>query len=117
VHRDELKDRFSAYFSYPVRDAVAIELTFLRDRSSEDWRRVLEHAEVLGANRATSSFALVSEIAPSTSSPWKSCFEMSAEPSTRTARSSRVPVIGEIAFLDGRPRSATITGRNLKPTS
>lgn len=106
-----LPGQVSSFFAYPtVADDEATELVFLRDRTEEDWERLLAHAEAVrfaagdilirAGERERSLYVLASgrlelllpgeagDLAIGTIEP-------------RT-------VVGEMAFLDGRPRSATL---------
>lgn len=101
----------STFFDYPtLSGGSAPEFVFLRDRSEEDWERLLAHAEAIrfgagdvlirAGEHERSLYVLASGrlelLLPSDSGELPIG---TIEPRT---------VVGEMAFLDGRPRSATL---------
>ena len=111
LRREGLQGRFSNYFAYPGTDAASDDLVFLRQRSEEDWARLLDHCELLrfrtgdliirAGERDRSLYIIVNgtlEILL--------VDERGAELQYGTVEPKSVT--GEIAFLDGRPRAATI---------
>jgi len=111
LRRQELQGRFSSYFAYPGTDAARDDLVFLRDRSEEDWARLLDHSEVLrfragdliirAGDEDRSLYIIVDgtlEILLLDQRGQEQHYG-TIEPKS---------VTGEMAFLDGRPRAATI---------
>jgi CRP/FNR family transcriptional regulator, cyclic AMP receptor protein len=99
------------YFAYPGTASASEELVFLADRSPEDWERLLAYAELLRYNagdliiRAGDNdralFIIVAgklEVLLPTERGEFRRYSM-IEPKS---------VTGEVAFVDGRPRTATV---------
>jgi SulP family sulfate permease len=93
-----------SYFGYPTGAGAGQELVFLDGRSAEDWSRVARHADrvrfragedVVRAGEVDRSLYVVlsGRLEPVVRSP------APIEPGS---------VFGELAFLDGLPRSATV---------
>jgi len=106
-----LPGQVSSFFSYPtLAGDAAHELVFLRDRSEDDWERLLAHTEAVrfaagdvlirAGDRERSLYVLASGrlelLLPGESGEIRIG---TIEPRT---------VVGEMSFLDGRPRSATL---------
>ena len=106
-----LPGQVSSFFAYPTAGGdSADELVFLRDRSEEDWERLLAHTEdvrfaagdvlIRAGERDRSLYVLASGrlelLLPGESGDIRIG---TIEPRT---------VVGEMAFLDGKPRSATL---------
>jgi len=106
-----LPRQVSSFFDYPAAGGESVdELVFLRDRSEEDWERLLAHTEAIrfgagdtlirAGERERSLYVLASGrlelLLPGKSGDIR---VGTIEPRT---------VVGEMAFLDGRPRSATV---------
>ena len=106
-----LPRQVSSFFSYPtLAGESADEFVFLRDRSEDDWERLLAHTEAVrfaagdvlirAGERERSLYVLASGrlelLLPGESGEIRIG---TIEPRT---------VVGEMAFLDGRPRSATL---------
>lgn len=111
VHSEDVVDRFSSYFTYPGTEAAPDDVVFLQDRGKEDWARLLDHAEVLlfrtgediiRAGEQDRALYIVVE------GSLEVVFVDERGEEHRYGRVERHSVIGEMAFLDGRPRSATI---------
>jgi SulP family sulfate permease len=101
----------SAYFAYPTAEAAdaAADFAFLPRRPAQDWERIARHAErlrfragdlVIRRGEDDRSFCIVlrGRLEALTASP---------------APIETGSVFGEIAFLDGRPRSVDV--RAVKP--
>ncbi len=106
-----LPQQVASYFDYPTLTGdAAHELVFLRDRSEDDWERLLAHTETVrfsagdvlirAGERERSLYVLASGrlelLLPGESGDIRLG---TVEPRT---------VVGEMSFLDGRPRSATL---------
>ena len=106
-----LPQQVTSYFDYPTLTGdAAHELVFLRDRSEDDWERLLAHTEAVrfsagdvlirAGERERSLYVLASGrlelLLPGESGDIRLG---TVEPRT---------VVGEMSFLDGRPRSATL---------
>jgi CRP/FNR family cyclic AMP-dependent transcriptional regulator len=111
LRRQELEGSFSNYFAYPGTDAARDDLVFLRDRGEEDWARLLDHSELLrfrtgdliirAGEEDRSLYIIVDgtlEILLVDQRGLEQHYG-TIEPKS---------VTGEMAFLDGRPRAATI---------
>ena len=111
LRREELQGRFSNYFAYPGTDAATDELVFLQHRSEEDWTRLLDHCELLRF-RAGDLVIRVGEDDRSLYTIVEGTLEIllvdarGVEQHYGTVEPKSVT--GEMAFLDGRPRAATI---------
>ena len=111
LRREELQGRFSNYFAYPGTDAATDELVFLQHRSEEDWTRLLDHCELLRF-RAGDLVIRVGEDDRSLYIIVDGTLEIllvdarGVEQHYGTVEPKSVT--GEMAFLDGRPRAATI---------
>lgn len=111
LDRQELQGRFSSYFAYPGTDAARDDLVFLQDRGEDDWARLLDHSELLRFRagdliiRAGEEDRALYIIVDGTleillvDQRGQEQHYGTIEPKS---------VTGEIAFLDGRPRAATI---------
>jgi len=99
--------RFASYFDY-AGGTGRQELVFLRDRSEEDWERLLRFGE---RRRLRAEETLISEGEIDRSLYLVATGELEVSLSTglRLAVISAGSVVGELAFLDGQPRSATIS--------
>jgi CRP/FNR family transcriptional regulator, cyclic AMP receptor protein len=99
------------YFAYPGTASAGEELVFLADRSPEDWERLLAYAELLRYNagdliiRAGDNdralFIIVAGklevLLPTERGEFR-----------RYSLIEPKSVTGEVAFVDGRPRTATV---------
>lgn len=98
------------FFDYGTETAAAAPPVFLADASVEDWACVIEHCErrrfrrgevVIRFGDVDRSLLIVVE----------GDLETVAERRGRTRRLSPAPagsVVGELGFLDGKPRSASV---------
>jgi CRP/FNR family cyclic AMP-dependent transcriptional regulator len=106
-------DFSSAFFNYDsvdVREA-ANELEFLANRPESDWAKILDHVEtrrfsngelLMSAGDSDRSLYLLTEGTVGVRLPGAAA---------RTFKAIDAPsVLGEVAFLDGGPRSATLYG-------
>ena len=111
LSRQELQGRFSSYFAYPGTDAERDDLVFLQDRGEEDWARVLDHSEVLRF-RAGDLIIRAGEEDRSLYIIVEGTLEIllldQRGQEQRYGTIESKSVTGEVAFLDGRPRAATI---------
>ncbi len=99
------------FFNYPTEDGGTNrveELVFLPDRPDADWRILLEHTE-------TRRFRIGDEVTRAGDSDRALLLLTEGELAVRVPEGSpdfktiRAPtVIGEVAFLDGGPRSVTL---------
>jgi CRP/FNR family transcriptional regulator, cyclic AMP receptor protein len=111
LRREELQGRFSSYFNYPGTDAASDELVFLQQRSEEDWARLLDHCELLRF-RAGDLIIRAGEQDRSLYIIVDGTLEIllldarGVEQHYGTVEPKSVT--GEMAFLDGRARAATI---------
>ncbi len=105
----DLPIQVSSFFDYPTDDAPAgAELYFLRDRNEADWERLLAHAEtvrlaagdvLIEAGGRDRTLYIVASGRLEVLLPGGRGRIGTIEPRS---------VAGEIAFVDGRPRSATL---------
>jgi CRP/FNR family cyclic AMP-dependent transcriptional regulator len=111
LRREELQSSFSSYFAYPGTEAARDDLVFLRDRSEEDWARLLDHSELLRyragdliirAGEEDRSLYIIVDGSLEILLPDQRGVEQ------RYGTIEPKSVTGEMAFLDGRPRAATI---------
>jgi CRP/FNR family transcriptional regulator, cyclic AMP receptor protein len=95
----------SSYFDYPTEEPADGDLTFLADRGEDDWAIVLHHTEtrrfsagdeVIRAGDADRALYLLTSGSLAVASG--AAFRTIDAPS----------VVGEVAFLDGGPRSLTL---------
>jgi CRP/FNR family cyclic AMP-dependent transcriptional regulator len=111
LRREELQGRFSNYFAYPGTAAAGDDLVFLQQRSEEDWARLLDHCEVLRFRTG--------DLIIRTGEEDRSLYiivDGTLEILLVDARGVEQhygtvepkSVTGEMTFLDGRPRAATI---------
>jgi CRP/FNR family cyclic AMP-dependent transcriptional regulator len=111
LRQQETPRGFSIFFAYPGADEAQGEAVFLPERSEDDWSRLLGHTETLrfGAGdlviRAGEEDRALYIVAEGT-------LEVLFPDGRGELRRHRTveprSVIGEVAFLDARPRSATI---------
>jgi CRP/FNR family transcriptional regulator, cyclic AMP receptor protein len=95
----------SSYFSYPLGGVEKPDpLRFLPSRPPRDWERIARHGErlrfaagdvIVREGQHDTSFAIVLHGALAVDLPWRPRIEAGS-------------VFGEIAFLTGAPRSATV---------
>jgi CRP-like cAMP-binding protein len=95
----------SSYFDYPTDGPAESDLTFLADRGQQDWAILLEHTE-------TRRFAAGDEVIRAGDRD-RALYLLTAGSlaveSGAAFRTIDAPsVVGEIAFLDGGPRSLTL---------
>jgi CRP/FNR family cyclic AMP-dependent transcriptional regulator len=99
--------RFASFFAYPGGGGADDGMVFLGDRTEDDWTRLLAHAEtlhfragdvVVRAGEEDRALFVVAEGTLEALLPGRSVGALIG------ARS----VFGEVAFLDGQPRSATV---------
>jgi CRP/FNR family transcriptional regulator, cyclic AMP receptor protein len=111
LRREELQNSFSNYFAYPGTDAARDDLVFLRDTSEEDWARLVDHSELL-RYRAGDVIISAGEEDRSLYIIVDGTLEIllldERGVEQRYGTVEPKSVTGEMAFLDGRPRSATI---------
>jgi CRP/FNR family transcriptional regulator, cyclic AMP receptor protein len=94
----------SSFFAYPPEDAPPTALRFLAGRPDEDWTRIARHGDrirfavggvvVREGHRDRALYVVLS-----------GRLEARVKPPARIEAGS---VFGEVAFLDGLPRSATV---------
>ena len=107
----ELHSRFSGYFAYPCTEAARDDFVFLPDRSKEDWARLLDHSEMLRFRtgdliiRAGEEDRALYIVVDGT---LEILLYNERGDEHRYGTIEPRSVTGEIAFLDGRPRTATI---------
>ena len=107
----ELHSRFSGYFAYPGTEAARDDFVFLPDRSKEDWARLLDHSEMLRFRtgdliiRAGEEDRALYIVVDGT---LEILLYNERGDEHRYGTIEPRSVTGEIAFLDGRPRTATI---------
>jgi CRP/FNR family transcriptional regulator, cyclic AMP receptor protein len=104
-------DRFAAFFAYPTEGGEERDsFVFLRDRPEDDWLRLLGYTEVrrfsagetiISAGEVDRALYIVSKGRLETLLP-------GVEGDLHFGTIGPGSVAGEIAFLDGGPRSATI---------
>lgn len=105
-----LPGQVSSFFTYPtLGEGAADELVFLRDRTEEDWERLLAHTEdvrfaagdvlIRAGDRERSLYVLASG---------RLELLLPGEGDVPIGTIEPRTVVGEMAFLDGRPRSATL---------
>lgn len=103
--------RFDGYFAYPGTEAARDELVFLPDRGREDWTRLLDHSEVL-LFRAGDDVIRAGEDDRALYIIVQGSLEIvlldERGEEHRYGTIGQHSVTGEMAFLDGRPRAATI---------
>jgi CRP-like cAMP-binding protein len=103
--------RFSEYFAYPGTEAARDDFVFLPDRSKDDWTRLLGHGELLRFStgdlviRAGDEDRALSIVIDGT---LEVLLPNARGEQHRYGTIEPRSVIGEMAFLDGRPRAATI---------
>jgi CRP/FNR family transcriptional regulator, cyclic AMP receptor protein len=103
--------RFSAFFAYPTEEDTSGDLVFLPDRAEEDWERLLAHAETL---RLTAGDVVIraGELDRALYIVGSGRLEVLLRNERGEERRVAIipprSVLGELAFLDARPRSATI---------
>ncbi len=111
LRRQELQGPFSNYFAYPGTDAAGDDLVFLRDRSEDDWARLLDHSELLRF-RAGDVIIRAGEEDRALYIVVEGALEIllldRRGQEQRYGTIEPKSVTGEMAFLDGRPRAATI---------
>ena len=102
--------RFAEYFAYPGTEAARDDFVFLPERSKDDWARLLGHGEllrfsagdlVIRAGDVDRALAIIIDGTLEVLLP---------DGRGELHRYGTIyphSVIGEIAFLDGRPRSAS----------
>jgi CRP/FNR family transcriptional regulator, cyclic AMP receptor protein len=106
--------RFDSFFAYPTIEDSARAPLFLGTRSREDWSRVLAHTERL---RFDAGQILISEGEIDRSLYIVAVGELDVLLRRPTGQLRLVATIGpgsitgEVAFVDGGPRSATIRAR------
>jgi len=103
----------SSFFDYPGEETTGgQELVFLPGRADVDWTRLLHHMEtirfragevVIAAGEADRALYLISEGTVEVLVPARRGLR-------RVRTQSKGTILGEVAFLDGRPRSATVQG-------
>src|SRR5262245_25404552 len=103
----------SSFFPYPgASPASAAELLFLPGRSDEDWAKILAHTEtrrftrgqvVMQAGEADRALLIVAEGYLEVLIPRRGGGAL-----RRIATVEPGSIIGEVAFLDAGPRSATV---------
>lgn len=102
--------RYSGFFSYPTgREDDSDELVFLDDRPEDDWSRLLGYTTTrrFSAGEVIIEYGEAERALYIVVDGWLRISVPGKGPSGTVAPHS---VIGELAFLDGRPRSATIEG-------
>jgi SulP family sulfate permease len=108
----EIDSRFaSTYFSYPGMESTTDDFVFLANRSKEDWARLVAQGEllrfeagdvILQAGEIERSLYIIVQGTLEVLLPFgRGEFRHYGTIESRS-------VTGEIAFLDGRPRTATI---------
>jgi CRP/FNR family cyclic AMP-dependent transcriptional regulator len=107
----------SSYFDYPTDGPADSDLTFLADRAEDDWAAVLANTEtrrfgagdvVIRAGDQDRALYLLTE----------GSLAVASDAAFRTIDAPSV--VGEVAFLDGGPRSLTLvatTGGELRRMS
>ena len=95
----------SSYFDYPTEDPADGALTFLADRGEDDWAIVLDHTET----RRFSAGDQVIRAGDDDRALYLLTSGSLAVASGAAFRTIDAPsVVGEVAFLDGGPRSLTL---------
>jgi CRP/FNR family cyclic AMP-dependent transcriptional regulator len=111
LHPEDIHSRFSSYFAYPGTEAARDDFVFLPDRSKEDWERLVDHSEVLlfrtgdlviRAGEKDRALYIVVE------GTLEILLHDERGAEHRYGVIDPRSVTGEMAFLDGRPRAATI---------
>jgi CRP/FNR family transcriptional regulator, cyclic AMP receptor protein len=97
--------RVSSYFEYPTDEPAESDLTFLADRSEQDWAIVLAHTET----RRFSAGDEVIRAGDDDRALYLLTAGSLAVASGAAFRTIDAPsVVGEVAFLDGGKRSLTL---------
>lgn len=108
---EERSSRFASYFTYPGTEAARDDFVFLPERSKEDWARLLDHCEVL-LFRAGEDIIRAGEEDRALYIIVEGTLEIllldERDGEHRFGTIGQRSVTGEMAFLDGRPRAATI---------
>jgi CRP-like cAMP-binding protein len=103
--------RFAGYFAYPGTEAARDDLVFLPDRGRDDWAGLLDHSEVL-LFRAGEDVIRAGEEDRALYIIVQGSLEIvlidDRGEENRYGVIAQHSVTGEMAFLDGRPRAATI---------
>jgi CRP/FNR family transcriptional regulator, cyclic AMP receptor protein len=95
----------SSYFDYPTEEPAESSLTFLADRGEEDWAVVLAHTET----RRFSAGEVVIRAGDDDRALYLLTSGRLSVASGAAFRTIDAPsVVGEVAFLDGGPRSLTL---------
>ena len=108
---EERPSRFASYFAYPGTEAARDDFVFLPDRGEEDWARLLDHSEVLRF-RAGDDVIRAGETDRALYIIVEGTLEIllldDRGDERRYGTITQHSVTGEMSFLDGRPRGATI---------
>lgn len=103
--------RYAEYFAYPGTEPVRDDFVFLPDRSKEDWARLVDHGELLRFDagdvviRAGDDDRALAIVIDGT---LEILLPNARGEHHRYGTIAPHSVTGEMAFLDGRPRAATI---------
>lgn len=102
--------RFAAFFAYPTEGGEEKAFVFLRDRPEDDWSRLLGYTEVrrFGAGETMISADEVDRALYIVSKGRLEILLPGVDGDLHFGTIGPGSVVGEIAFLDGGPRSATI---------
>lgn len=103
-----LPDFSSSFFDYPTAgaDGLREQLTFLPDRTPEDWAVLLDHTETL---RFSAGEEVIREGESDRSLYLLTAGSLVARAGARNFKMIESPsVVGEVAFLDGGTRSVTL---------
>jgi CRP/FNR family transcriptional regulator, cyclic AMP receptor protein len=98
----------SGFFDYPTNplDERSGEQSFLADRPPEDWALILDHAET---RRLAPGEVLIEQGADDRSMYLLTRGTLAGHLYGRPLKTVEAPsVVGEMAFLDGQPRSLTL---------
>jgi CRP/FNR family transcriptional regulator, cyclic AMP receptor protein len=95
----------SSYFDYPTEEPAESSLTFLADRGEEDWAVVLAHTET---RRFTAGEVVIRAGDDDRALYLLTSGRLSVASGAAFRTIDAPSVVGEVAFLDGGPRSLTL---------
>lgn len=103
------RGRISTFFAYPTEDASA-QLVFLANRDEQDWGRLLEFVETIRF-AAGETIIRAGDVDRALYIVVAGSLEVLVARGDEVERRATIEprsVVGEVAFVDGGPRSATI---------